>query len=302
MQFGKVTQPELINFALPKDHPYTRNVFNKTYINNTQFSIGCAKWNKQDLKNFYPRGTKDELSYYSKQFNSIELNATFYQLYSKEQFKKWFQKTPDNFLFYPKIPREISHDHQLKSSAQASTQNFINNSSHLQHKLGSVFLQLHENFSPQQFSDLKSFVSSWPTTIPLAIELRHTDWFQNKTMANKLYTLYQQYNISNIITDTAGRRDLLHMCLTNSKVFIRFVGANHPSDFQRLDEWVHRIDNWTKNGLQSVSFFIHQNVEIESVLLSSYFVKQLNKQLNINLKVPVTLSDLQSKQTSLFDF
>jgi uncharacterized protein YecE (DUF72 family) len=40
--------------------------------------LSCAKWNKQDLKGFYPRGTKDELAYYSTQFNSIELNATFY--------------------------------------------------------------------------------------------------------------------------------------------------------------------------------------------------------------------------------
>jgi uncharacterized protein YecE (DUF72 family) len=59
-----------------------------------QLYVGCAKWNRTDLKNFYPRGTKDELAYYSSQFNCIELNATFYRIFPKEQFEKWREKTP----------------------------------------------------------------------------------------------------------------------------------------------------------------------------------------------------------------
>jgi uncharacterized protein YecE (DUF72 family) len=45
-----------------------------------QVCIGCAKWNRSDLKGFYPRGTKDELTYYSLKLNSVELNATFYSI------------------------------------------------------------------------------------------------------------------------------------------------------------------------------------------------------------------------------
>ena len=75
MKFGKVENPELIDFTLPKDHPDTQVVLNrdgkKSPLN---VYVGCAKWNRQDLKNFYPRGTKDELEYYSSQFNCIELN------------------------------------------------------------------------------------------------------------------------------------------------------------------------------------------------------------------------------------
>ena len=39
--------------------------------------VGCAKWNKADLKNFYPRGTKDELGYYSSQFNKKQRSIWF---------------------------------------------------------------------------------------------------------------------------------------------------------------------------------------------------------------------------------
>ena len=69
--------------------------------------VGCAKWNKTDLKGFYPKGTKDELAYYAQQFNSIELNATFYSSPSKDQVKIWKDKTPENFKFFPKIPQSV---------------------------------------------------------------------------------------------------------------------------------------------------------------------------------------------------
>ena len=58
MQFGKVLNLEQINFNLPKDHLDTHKVFNKSFIGKTEFHIGCAKWNKQDLKGFYPKGIK----------------------------------------------------------------------------------------------------------------------------------------------------------------------------------------------------------------------------------------------------
>ncbi|NJB83407.1 DUF72 domain-containing protein [Wenyingzhuangia aestuarii] len=300
MQFGKVPNPETINFYLPKDHPNTQNVFDTSYLGKTEFSIGCAKWNKQDLKGFYPKGTKDELAYYSSQFNSIELNATFYNLYPQEQFIKWAKKTPKNFKFYPKLTQDISHYNRLDSKAYPITEAFLNNAVVLKNKLGAIFLQMHQDFSPTEFNYLEDFISSWPTTIPLAVELRHTDWFNNPNHAKKLYHLYTQNNISNIITDTAGRRDLLHMSLTNQNVFIRFVGANHPSDYKRLDSWIERIETWANNGIKSIAFFIHQNIEIESVLLSAYFIKKLNTKLKLNLKVPQTIQDIQNLQQTLF--
>ncbi|MDO6739020.1 DUF72 domain-containing protein [Wenyingzhuangia sp. 2_MG-2023] len=300
MQFGKVTHPEHIDFILPKDHIQTQNAFDKSYIGKTKFYIGCAKWNKQGLKGFYPKKIKDELSYYSSQFNSIELNATFYKLYPKHQFQKWYDKTPKDFKFYPKITKDISHYHQLDTESYPLTEVYLNNVTILKDKLGAVFLQMNESFSPSEFETLQSFISTWPKQVPLAVELRHTNWFNNVTNSNKLYHLFRDNNISNIITDTAGRRDLIHMSLTSPHVFIRFVGANHPSDYQRLSNWIDRIEVWSQKGIKSISFFIHQNIEIESVLLSSYFIKELNDRLGLSLKVPKTIQDIQNQQQSLF--
>lgn len=77
MKFGQVEDPSQIDFTLPKDHLRTKEILKETQSKDFNVSIGCAKWNKTDLKGFYPKGTKDELTYYSTQFNSIELNATF---------------------------------------------------------------------------------------------------------------------------------------------------------------------------------------------------------------------------------
>ena len=73
MKFGKVDNPAVIDFTLPNDHPDTKLLLSKYKKKATpNLYVGCAKWNRADLKGFYPRGTKDELQYYATQFNSIE--------------------------------------------------------------------------------------------------------------------------------------------------------------------------------------------------------------------------------------
>ncbi|WP_290697575.1 DUF72 domain-containing protein [Lacinutrix sp.] len=286
MKFGSVPNPELIDFTLPKDHKDTKRVLNLVKDDNIpEIYVGCAKWNRADLKGFYPRGTKDELAYYSSQFNAIELNATFYRIFPLEQFEKWYDKTPPNFKFFPKLNQEISHWKRLQETKEV-VENFLYSAINLKEKLGTIFLQMHSNFSPKDFNRIIDFVENWPKEIPLAIEFRHTNWYNDEAVANELYNLLESNNISNIIVDTAGRRDIMHMRLTNSTAFVRYVGSNHPSDYSRLDDWIERIKEWKSQGIKEIDFFIHQNIEKESPLLSAYFTKKLNIELGYNLKIP----------------
>src|ERR1700742_477096 len=98
MKFGQVADPTEVDFTIPDDHPGTVDILTKSKAKDLSIFVGCAKWNKADLKGFYPKGTKDELAYYSTQFNCIELNATFYRLFPATTFEKWHQTTPDGFL------------------------------------------------------------------------------------------------------------------------------------------------------------------------------------------------------------
>jgi uncharacterized protein YecE (DUF72 family) len=286
MKFGSVDNPEQIDFTLPPDHIGTKTVLSKFKDDNiSDIYVGCAKWNRADLKGFYPRGTKDELGYYSTQFNSIELNATFYRIFSAEQFATWYGKTPEGFKFFPKLNQEISHWKRLNEVKEV-VNNYLYNASNLKEKLGTVFLQMHSNFAPKDFNRVAMFAESWPKEIPLAMEFRHTSWYNDKAVSNELYGLLEENNISNVIVDTAGRRDLMHMRLTTATAFIRYVGANHKSDYTRLDDWIKRLKTWEELGIKEIDFFVHQNIEKKSPLLSAYFIKKLNSELGYKLKIP----------------
>lgn len=286
MKFGHVENPEEVDFTLPKDNPATKKLLEQ-YRNEQAFEVfvGCAKWNKKDLKGFYPKGTKDELSYYATQFNSIELNASFYGMPDYKQVVTWRDKTSEGFKFFPKITNTISHFKRL-NNVEVPIQVFCNAVSAFEEKLGMVFLQLHDNFKPKDFDKLEKALQSFPPEIPLAVELRNEEWFKDKAVLEKYTSLLEELNRANIIVDTAGRRDMLHMRLTNPVAFIRYVGANHPSDKNRLNDWVSRIKKWRKEGLQKLYFFVHQNIELESPLLATHFIEEMNKTFSLDLKIP----------------
>lgn len=285
MKFGQVDNPEEIDFSLPLDHPDTADALKVGAGEPFEVYVGCAKWNRADLKGFYPRGTKDELTYYSTQFNSIELNATFYNTPNKEQVITWRDKTPQGFKFFPKLSNSISHFRRLLNVDELVT-GFCDSIVHFEDKLGTTFLQLHDNYKPKDYDRLEKFVKNFPKAVPLAVELRNAEWFASKETAGQVFDLFKSEGVTPVLVDSAGRRDLLHMRLTSSTAFVRYVGANHPSDYDRLDEWVERIAEWRAAGLNSLEFFIHQNIEKESPLLAAHFIKKLNERFNLDLKNP----------------
>lgn len=285
MKFGQIENPAEIDFTLPEDHSDTEKNLSSGKKKLFEVYVGCAKWNKQDLKGFYPRGVKDELSYYATEFNSIELNATFYNSPSSEQVRVWREKTPEGFKFYPKINNTISHFRRL-NQVEDKVAEFCDAISNFEDRLGISFLQLHDNFKPQDYDRLEKFVKEYPKVIPLAVELRNKEWFSDPVVTDKVFELFRSENVTPVIVDTAGRRDMLHMHLTSPKAFIRYVGANHSSDYTRLDDWLERIAEWRSKGLESLHFFVHQNIEKESPLLSAYFIEKLNKKFDLDLKVP----------------
>lgn len=286
MKFGKVDDPSKVDFKLPKTPVETFNLLNKYPIaKDFKAYVGCAKWNKTDLKGFYPKGTKDELSYYANQFNSIELNATFYNSPSLEQVQKWKNKTSTEFKFFPKIPKSISHFSRLMNTEQ-KVLTFLDAITAFENNLGMIFLQLHENFSPKNLDRLKQFLSHFPKAYSLGVEVRHPDWFTDIHIFKDYCNLLENQHITNIIVDTAGRRDMIHLRLTTPIAFIRYVSANDNSDEKRLDQWLDIIEDWKLNGLQELYFFIHQNTEIESPLIATSFIKKLNNRLGLDLPYP----------------
>src|SRR5690606_12309514 len=136
------------------------------------------------------------------------------------------------------------------------------------------------------FGRLETFIKAYPKAIPLAVEVRNAEWFSDTATSKLLNDLLRDEQRTAVIVDTAGRRDMLHMQLTSPTAFIRYVGANHPSDYSRLDDWLERIKEWREAGLKTLYFFVHQNMELESPLLAAYFIDKLNNQLGLQVRGP----------------
>lgn len=294
MDFGKVNNLDEVDFSLPSDHPITEQLFKKLKPGKQpEVYVGCAKWGREDwIGKLYPKGTKakDFLFHYVQNFNSIELNALFYNLQPKNVIDRWASLAKDDFRFCPKFSNSITHLRQLKN-AEAATDRFIDHMLSFGHKLGHSFLQLSERFGPKRADVVHEYLRKLPRDFKTSIEFRHPDWFGKDRVIDETFELLHELGVSTVITDTAGRRDCLHMKLTTPVAFIRYVGNNnHPTDFTRIDTWVTRIKEWMDSGIQQVYFFIHNQDEPKSPGLCKYAIEQLNKKANTNLKLPQLLN------------
>src|SRR5690606_31978493 len=155
-----------------------------------------------------------------------------------------------------------SHFRQL-NNIEEILDRYLFSTAHFGEKLGTCFLQLHERFAPRNMDRLVHFLDLWPHDLRLSVELRHADWFAAPVVAGELYSLLESKGVSNTLVDTAGRRDLLHMRMTTPRPFVRYVGSNHSSDYNRIEDWVNRIESWAEQGMTELHFFVHQNLEEE---------------------------------------
>lgn len=294
MKFGKLPDISRVNFTLPPDHPQTAEALSRlSHESAPRVCVGSARWGEKDLvgKIYPPKTPSGEfLTYYSRHFSTIELNTTHYRIPTPSLVQQWCEKTEPGFLFCPKVPQLISHQADFGHSFRATDQ-FLAGLESFGPQLGLPFLQLPPSFSPQAGKSLFSYLADWPSSVPLAVEFRHPDWFHHPRIRDRAFYLLEEMGISPVITDTAGRRDVLHQRLTSSSVFIRFVGNRlHATDYLRIDTWVRRIRQWLAAGMQQIYFIVHQPEEHLCVDLAIYLVEQLNQHCELRLTPPHPIS------------
>ncbi len=291
MEFGKVDKSTLdtIDFSLPADGRFTREL--AASDSETKIYLGAPKWGiKEWIGMIYPPKTKDAqfLDHYIQSFSGIELNTTHYQIYPGSTIEKWAQKADGkDFMFCPKFPQTISHYSDLSSpKAHEATDRFFASIIHFGKHLGPLFLQLSDKYGPQKKTALFDYLRRLPRDIDITLEVRHPDWFIEPNRS-ELFGLLRELSIGSVITDVSGRRDCAHMEVTGPVTFIRFVGNGlHATDYQRVDEWVERIDSWRKKDLKAIHFYVHQPGEIHTPELTAYVVEKLNKRCGLKLEGP----------------
>lgn len=303
MEFGRLPAEALdtVDFSFPKEPKENDALLKKIKKGTkTHLYIGCAKWGRKEwVGKIFPRGTKegDYLTHYAKFFNSIELNATFYKLPSRQQTEAWRAKVPDSFRFCPKVTDQISHLKRLKN-IEEYTERFIEGISGFGETLGPVFLMPHPQMGPKTMDTIEAFLESLPDDLTVFVEVRHTEWFSNRANFDQLTSVLRRRKAGLAVTDVAGRRDVLHLDLTIPKAFIRFVGNGlHPTDYTRADDWANQLIQWKNKGVQEIYFFMHQHNELHAPMLNQYVIQKLNE---IEPGTYPKLSFLDEHKTTLF--
>jgi uncharacterized protein YecE (DUF72 family) len=193
---------------------------------------------------FYPAGlpANQSLNYYSKVFNAVEINTTFYGPQSPAQVQRWAAMTPPDFRFCLKAPRRVTHDLRLQKT-EAEMRVFIESSQALGDKFGAVLIQLPPSLKVNERPALESFLAALPAGPRYAIEFRHTSWHIPQTAE-----LLRQHGVGWVATDY---EDLpLEINLTTDFLYIRWIGKHrvlpHPGHEildrgERLKSWLERI-------------------------------------------------------------
>lgn len=294
MDFGRVTPAELeeLDFKLPAEPLFNKKVLKGKPVKKPQAWLGCAKWGRKEwIGKIYPKGTKEAqfLPEYVRHFNSIELNATHYQIYGPDTISKWDAPAKGmEFKFCPKVPQAISHFSNLSpATAGPKTTSFLEGVLAFGKHLGPIFLQLSDKYGPAKRKALYDYLASLPTDLQFFLEVRHKEWYEDEAVRLELFEKLRELKVGAIITDTAGRRDCAHMHLTIPKIFIRFVGNSlHPTDYTRIDDWANRIKYWLDNGLQEVYFFMHMHDEALSPDLAAYLADRIEAVCGLQVKKP----------------
>jgi uncharacterized protein YecE (DUF72 family) len=290
MDFGKLQDISNVDFSLPPENPLTIKTLDLAPKNQKpNIYIGPPIWaNKDWIGKIYPFNAKDKdfLHYYTRQFNTIELNVTHYQIPTFETIQRWKDAAADGFKFCPKFPQVISHDRQLVG-CEALTTEFCNAVLGLDEHLGMTFLQLSPTFNPRQIKFLEIYLKSLPLNFPVSVEFRHPDWFKDAKVWTKTCEMLAEMKVGTVISDVSGRRDVVHSTLTTPNLTLRFVGNElHPSDYTRIDAWCNRLITWLEMGLENAYIFVHCGENTFAPELSKYWIERLNTLANLNLQAP----------------
>ncbi|HUK79592.1 MAG TPA: DUF72 domain-containing protein [Nitrososphaerales archaeon] len=194
--------------------------------------VGCSGWSYKDWQGiFYPQGlaAKDYLGYYSKVFNCVEIDSSFYRIPNQFMVNQWRANTPQGFLFSPKLPKKITHENKLKNS-ESTLVYFYSVLSKLKDRLGPIAIQLPPSIKVSTHLDvMKEFVSLLSPEFKHAIEFRHKSWF-----VPEVYALLKRNNIAmvwslNQYVETPAE-------VTSDFIYLRMVGDREITEFTGIQK------------------------------------------------------------------
>lgn len=211
--------------------------------------IGTQGWNYDAwIGPFYPPDTRasDFLAVYSRAFDTVEVDSTFYAVPPERTVQSWAERTPDHFTFALKLPQEITHERRLRDCADL-TEQFFDRARALGPKLGAVLVQLGPEFGPTELPALASFLPTLPRDMRVAVEFRQRGWMYDGVLA-----LLAEHRVALALTDGRWipRRTMLALAdrPTADFAYIRWMGPDRDIvDYSRVQaDRTRELETWAE--------------------------------------------------------
>lgn len=238
--------------------------------------IGISGWRYAPWRGvFYPPGLAQqrELEFASRALPSIEINGSFYALQYPASYARWFEETPDDFVFSVKAPRYITHILRLREVEKPIANFFASGVFNLKQKLGPILWQFPPSlrFDAQLF---ETFLAQLPhdtehalhlarrhdshmagrtgLSIDAARPLRHAVEIRNASFVDPAFTeLLRRYGAALVVADTAGKWPYQED-VTSDFMYLRLHGDEvlYASGYgdAALDRWSRRIRDWSSGS------------------------------------------------------
>lgn len=233
--------------------------------------IGCSGFSNRDWKGFFfPEDlpSKGQLNFYATQFNTVEINSTFYRRPRPQTLQNWYERTGEDFKFFIKIPKTITHIKRLKDTA-AETGDFCNYiHSGIKEKLAGFLFQMPPTF---HFSneDLEKVIETVDPEFLNVVEFRHKSWWNEEV----LKTLKEK-NI--VFSGVSFPKDIPDEFITNSSKFAYYRLHGVPALFKSeySEEELINLADEIKKAKETVFVFFN-NTWGTAALKNALFLKKL---------------------------
>jgi uncharacterized protein YecE (DUF72 family) len=280
---------------------YQGTLFDLAYENGSpahhdaQVVVGTSGYSFQDWKGaYYPHDLPDKkmLEYYARDFNSVEINASYYRLMPPRTYESMLKRVPKHFTFAVKVFQGVTHEKSIDSTIESQYEESIQPLAE-SGRLVAVLLQFPWSF--RNTDENRGKLIHWSdrfSKYPLLAEFRNDSWDIPKTTE-----LLQQLNIAYCCVDEPALKGLMPTRLLSTRSdfsYVRLHGRNAEQwwnggslryDYlykeEELKQWGENIANLTKRTARVFAFF--NNCHLGQAVKNARMLKDILKERGLKV-------------------
>ncbi|BAI96148.1 conserved hypothetical protein [Sphingobium indicum UT26S] len=215
--------------------------------------IGCSGWNYRDWRGrLYPEkmAAKNWFAFYAEQFDTVEINNSFYRLPSPETVDKWREQAPSGFCYAAKANRYLTQMKKLRD-CEEPLERMMASFAHFGDSLGPVLYQLPPHFT-LDLPRLEDFLRIAPRHPVPVFEFRHPSWY-----VDEVYALLERQGAAFCVHDMPGSAS--PRLAVGTTAYVRFHGTTgkYRGSYsrERLEDWAEWMKAQNREGRTVWAYF-----------------------------------------------